>query len=1103
MKYKLLMILGLTALFVSSAAFAQLADPLAGHYTLGNSAEIVSLATANGTIDSASVRVYDYIRSTPTSGHIQAGTRRTYPGMYDRKELRLTSTTAGDYDNDGSDEMVFAYTIETASGSQLVLSMADFTAGTTSWSIVWRDTLCCVSQGYDVHYEYASVRLISANFDDDPEDEFLLAAWGTDGYVYVHIFDADTPGAPVERVSQSTFFVDKLLRDGALFDVAAGDFNSDGIQELIFASGFYKSTLEWQVKARVFTVNINGGSVTQTTERVLYENRPSMYSSGFSSRGFERMAIVTGDFDGDLQDEAAIGWQLKEESWSNIWEWCNGWYVSSLHLFCRYTFFLQPLTVNSNLAAIMPTDSTAGRISYNTGWVQTAVGCAASSYAVPDLAGPSMSLAAGDLNMDGVDELVWTYYDHMRVYKTDPASVTAEKFAFSQIYDYTQRRFLTQANCVSSVLIADVDAEATDSVWIPEVIMMDWGGTSSMMRMQVFGIGVDDSLRFTGTVTVKASITNEFARDGQVAFAAGDFDGDAVRLGPPTHYVKTGMVQPTVILNAPPTHIDEFSGTMYDINSCYMNPCDFYAEYNVQSSQSFEVQTEFHKDWGVSVNASGQYSACGVGVKASFAASYGEGFSKDRSDVKDVIVGFWAQAQQDDAIFASVLDYDVWEYPVYGGGNIQADKALVVRPRMNQATNQWMAYKGESASSLKLNHEVGNILSYMEYDSLEANPDMAEKIASQTGFEVGNGMPGGWSININTFYTAGATVSKDFAMNIGASISGYGVEVGVSGNYGIGAFSTQRVTVGEELGVEVNFPGISTPQSVYKVTPYAYWSRSGAFVLDYAVTPVTEQDGSTFWQQHYGDKCDAAFILPWRFDPELQGIPEDERYKTRDITFYPAKPEPGDTVTIKATVRNFSLRATTGPVSVQFFIGDPDQGGGLIEGIHGETWVSTSGALAPRGYENIEMTWRIPETIGYYPKIYGLVDCHGLLDEVHETNNKGYRVLPVDGDPLDVDDDETGALPTAFELSNNYPNPFNPVTIIEYNLPTRSSVMLEVFNILGQCVKTLESGEKPAGCYHIEWDGTDQNNQPVTTGVYFYRLQADDFAQTKKMILLK
>ncbi|MFH2050773.1 MAG: T9SS type A sorting domain-containing protein [bacterium] len=104
----------------------------------------------------------------------------------------------------------------------------------------------------------------------------------------------------------------------------------------------------------------------------------------------------------------------------------------------------------------------------------------------------------------------------------------------------------------------------------------------------------------------------------------------------------------------------------------------------------------------------------------------------------------------------------------------------------------------------------------------------------------------------------------------------------------------------------------------------------------------------------------------------------------------------------------------------------------------------------------------------------------------------------------DVEDDEhSEVLPYRFELSQNYPNPFNPVTTIEYSLPERSHVIIDIYNVLGQIVRTLINETKSAGSYRTEWNGSDDAGRVVSTGVYVYRFSAGDVVQTKKMVLMK
>ncbi|MGB2768211.1 MAG: T9SS type A sorting domain-containing protein [Candidatus Zixiibacteriota bacterium] len=93
--------------------------------------------------------------------------------------------------------------------------------------------------------------------------------------------------------------------------------------------------------------------------------------------------------------------------------------------------------------------------------------------------------------------------------------------------------------------------------------------------------------------------------------------------------------------------------------------------------------------------------------------------------------------------------------------------------------------------------------------------------------------------------------------------------------------------------------------------------------------------------------------------------------------------------------------------------------------------------------------------------------------------------------------------PRSFSLKQNYPNPFNPETIIEYNLPEGCQVEIVVYNILGQKVRTLLEEYQKAGRHRVLWDGKDEKGRDVSSGIYLYRIKTSEFAQTKKMVLLR
>ncbi len=94
-------------------------------------------------------------------------------------------------------------------------------------------------------------------------------------------------------------------------------------------------------------------------------------------------------------------------------------------------------------------------------------------------------------------------------------------------------------------------------------------------------------------------------------------------------------------------------------------------------------------------------------------------------------------------------------------------------------------------------------------------------------------------------------------------------------------------------------------------------------------------------------------------------------------------------------------------------------------------------------------------------------------------------------------------IPKTYELSQNYPNPFNPTTVISYQLPEAQNVTLEIYNSLGEKIRTLINGSQNAGYHTIQWDGLNNTGRSVASGMYLYRLTAGKFTSVKKMLLLR
>lgn len=90
-----------------------------------------------------------------------------------------------------------------------------------------------------------------------------------------------------------------------------------------------------------------------------------------------------------------------------------------------------------------------------------------------------------------------------------------------------------------------------------------------------------------------------------------------------------------------------------------------------------------------------------------------------------------------------------------------------------------------------------------------------------------------------------------------------------------------------------------------------------------------------------------------------------------------------------------------------------------------------------------------------------------------------------------------------YVLDGNYPNPFNPSTTIRFELPERAPVRLDIFNALGERVRTLSDGHMEAGVYEARWNGRDDAGRTVESGIYLYRLTAGDFSSMRRMVMLK
>ncbi len=914
------------------------------------------------------------------------------------------------------------------------------------------------------------LRIEKGNFDNDEKDELVLAYWAADSTVRIEMYD-DATGFSTPRASVSSqrlsAFRPKGPGDGYFnifyFDIAVADFNNDGNSEILL----FGKDIDTEPSAKLFAAlyAYNPGAATFTLKA------RADVANGLTLSANDRIRYIfstAGRMNAAGKGDGIISVSV-----------CDPGHHP-------YLYALQTYDVSDDLSAI-----TFGA-PMNYGYINT--------------------IKSIDANNDGYDETFILTRDSLFICNIDSTRMLRRTFAARGTPFGGSDPLHTYFYCYSrhALAVFDMDTDTSAADWMPELMVgeISWPPMENPEYRTCFYNFLYDSTR---TIT---GLQLRKAKEGYSPqmFVPGNFDGGDIRLGMPARYRKTDILQPIVILNAPPIHFDVFDGTAWDISNSYPNTCLFYARYEKQTENSVEVQTRVSQSWGVSQSFGFDLSYMGIGARASMEQRYGKNFSRVSGSSRTITVGEQIDAILEDEIFATVVDYDMWEYPAYNGDQL-IGHILVMDPV--QVSNRRFSSKGWSANGYIPNHEIGNILSYQRYPTLASNEDVAELISGtyDRSYELGPSPLADWSLEYQDFANSQAETVNNIGIDLNTGGSFFGFSWGGSETYNREEISTHQTTVTRNLKISVHFDAVAMNlgEVRYIVTPYSYWAKNGALVVDYAVQPDLAPPGytPTWWQVHYEGVPDPAFILPWRLDPEKGFYLQDEakRYQTNEILFSSLNPQAGDTVGIRARVHNYSLSPTLTPVKVRFYVGDPDSGGTPITGIHGETDVSTAAFIGSRENAVVEMQWVVPPGLPLYPRIYARLDPDNEMDEIHEENNKGFTVLGRQNEIVGFEQENADAVPGRYALEQNYPNPFNPVTTIAFSVPTASKVTLKIFDILGREVAVLMDNELVSAGHAVKrW-----NAGSLSSGIYFYQLRArpqnaggaDSFTKTKKLILMK
>ena len=772
-------------------------------------------------------------------------------------------------------------------------------------------------------------------------DQFVLAYEGADSLIHIHIYSVDDNLNPhlLASVQADTFDVNPPWTK---FSIATGDLNGDGKDEIVL-NGLRVINNGGRVSLYTKIYELNASSLMPEGSIV-----SSQWNTGAGNVTEANFGASVGNFNGGSGN--AIGLTL------------TTLYAGTTEDFNTYFLTASPdLKTLTNLTTIP---------------IKTSLSSARNG---------ALSVSSGDLNGDGRDELVFAdlgnCYD-CGIDSSDNPFINhlSPHFSSEEYDDIVTYNYLG---------VGDLDQDGGDDIVLTKGI---W--SSGKEGFEIFGVSVKKDLSQDSTLfdtTYARSVTeNSINSLFHYAIVLGAFNGYSFRIGAPMHFEVDSVVQPLVVLNTPPTHFDIINGTIYDLSGCYPgNTCDFSSNYVEQSSTTSTMETQVHGDVsgvdgidlsgnvGISATQSAEFLGAGVQLTESIAtnfetkieATWGLSYANDKSTTTTESITSTVPAMGDDKIFATTTSYSLWVYPVYdGNATTPVDYLNFTSPEIEKTSRKWSLGKTYSSNTYIPGHEVGNVLSYLPSDRVSTNPDIDSIIVpifQSTGYVV-SGQPAG-SFDLQKSVTGQSTLASTWNAGWDINISA-GLVQGSTGDVTHMTTNTTSITKLFDLSADLLGSLVDSlgNEASYTVTPYVYRSKEGSVVLDYAVDVPTGGQGSpTWWQKEYGKNSDPTFVLPFLHDPE-KGIGLNftaQRYQTRDILFSNNEPQHGDTISITARVRNFSLIPTPGRVAVKFYIGNPNSEGTLMTGINGADSVLTEASIQDRGWSDAAIKWVVPSGV--------------------------------------------------------------------------------------------------------------------------------------------
>lgn len=1115
----------LSLLFTLSQLSAQVAiDPITQIYKVGSSPEIfIAYSTSGNTFTKQGI--------LDVPGNLNDIVSKEDATQYKFLDIHKTASASGDFDGDGADEVV---------------TVRDNIAGGIKITIplISQDLYMENEKEYILEelnsMNYVQIRITTGNFDEDPKDEFAICYGGPGETIRVMVFETDS----LLNISLLDTYSEIQYYDPH-FDIAAGDVDWDGVDELVIVKNEALPTENntgvnppiFVSEYDLYILKYNTGDKElekfREAQNLKIENQQAPNGDRYGTVVINEMRVACGDLDIDGKDEILVGWSGYFAYYTyDEWDWS---------CFCYRTRYYYRDMVFLNTFSYTPANNEIENVQnlYVTYKDFGGRGAASNQHV-------ALSLKCEKMDNLGRDEVLINGSTAVCILGSTGVGMELEKKV-----TIAGKGGNLNIGGTESFLVADLNPDTANMQFNKEVILLLSNKSAYDQLNKVADV---PSFEIWMTDTVSAD-TIAFMDPGPVhdlpfgdsdieisALLTGDFDlknTDIYLVGTPEIYPVSALQFPLVILNAPPVHFDVLNGTIHDICDAYLEDetPDFSAMYYTKINELNTTSIQVDNSMGFSSEFKAYAMAGGSGFESSVRSNFDMGRSFYKAKSQNTFIEEAKEVYTEDYVLYSSLDYTYYRYPVYDDEYRIIGYLAILNPESTNFSSVWGSGNSWDHPGYIFNHEPGNILSYRPYmntrDFCSRSSDFSfyefsrvpvtntgngtfkftfENITSQgsafsfsagvgSDFFTQIGVEGTATVNIGAF-GIGGSISTDFRAGVSCDLSSYYCSSQLT-NHNTELSNSFQVD-GKIGRLNENYDNIAR----YFITPYIYRSQSGALVLDYQVD--LDENNMDWWNENYGQKPDLAFILPWKYAVEKgsENIKPSKKQKTSEIQFYPRIVSPGDTVCITARVHNYSLLKFENYLKVRYYLGDPEMGGVELTDIYGETGSSrlvTMMYLAEDANidfeEYLSFNWQVPDTITCSPRIYAVIDPENEIDEIHESNNRGWNVLPIlectncEYAENYIDVENTRADLFSFRT---YPIPAVSWSRIAFSLPHPEHVTIELFNLSGHKLATVTDAMYAQGEQEVSYPVGN-----LSEGLYIYKLTAGKYCRTIKFSVMR